>query len=613
MKKFTFIDFFAWAGGFSEWFLQAEHENSGFDFLLANDINENCELTHIARYNKQLGLDMKFIKKDISDPDFLNVLRKNISDREIDVICWWPPCQSFSLAWKRKKYDKKDDLFSSYLKVIKYLKPKYFIMENVKGILTKEWWKIRELILNEIKSIINPDHIKEIIVYLDKLRKNQEYSPFLVDCCKAKLRVELNFEDEEKHELALLKLIDSKFKEITTELIDYKKSKTNKHISTVRHWLKLLSESSKLDKIKKKVIKEKTICDLDNDFFIDDFNAFITSISKGSIVEKIQKSLNQIPEFIEHSEIEDIHCALDMFSVSLNESLDKFKKNLDLKDEKDFSNLIEKSRLYNIKDHILVKASDYWVPQDRERVLFVWSRFDQKEINSIPPTISDKDKVTVYESINDLSFLLNDNESFEYKDDKINQSLSDFQKRNIDGSINTSSKKSYIEWSRAWRLRKEITFKSKPFYIKEISDIEDSSKYNYANLQNHKTSKQNDKVVKRLKTIIDKGSYKKAKDELISLWLNSNKRNYNILKKDGQSPTIMTIPDDYVHYSLPRSLTVREMARLQSFDDSFVFQWKRSTWWNKRKTEVPQYTLVWNAVPPLMARGIAMEILRNIK
>ena len=75
----------------------------------------------------------------------------------------------------------------------------------------------------------------------------------------------------------------------------------------------------------------------------------------------------------------------------------------------------------------------------------------------------------------------------------------------------------------------------------------------------------------------------------------------------------MTIADDYIHFAAPRALTVREMARLQSFDDSFVFQGKRSTGGNKRKFEVPQFTLVGNAVPPLMARAVALELLKNIK
>ena len=53
------------------------------------------------------------------------------------------------------------------------------------------------------------------------------------------------------------------------------------------------------------------------------------------------------------------------------------------------------------------------------------------------------------------------------------------------------------------------------------------------------------------------------------------------------------------------------MARLQSIDDSFVFQGKRQTGGNNRQKEIPQYTLVGNAVPPLMARAIANTILEQ--
>jgi DNA (cytosine-5)-methyltransferase 1 len=142
-EKVTFVDLFAGAGGFSEGFLQAEHGNKFYDFRLGSDINENCELTHLARYNYQLGLDAEFLRQDITEPDFLDNFLKKLHGKEVDIVCGGPPCQSFSLAGKRKKFDKKDDLFAHYLKVIRQLRPKYFVMENVKGILTKEEGRIR--------------------------------------------------------------------------------------------------------------------------------------------------------------------------------------------------------------------------------------------------------------------------------------------------------------------------------------------------------------------------------------------------------------------------------------------------------------------------------------
>lgn len=77
-----------------------------------------------------------------------------------------------------------------------------------------------------------------------------------------------------------------------------------------------------------------------------------------------------------------------------------------------------------------------------------------------------------------------------------------------------------------------------------------------------------------------------------------------VLDPDRPSPTITSMPDDLLHYSEPRTLTVRENARLQSFPDWYSFQGKYTSGGHLRKQEVPRFTQVANAVPPLVARAI---------
>ena len=79
------------------------------------------------------------------------------------------------------------------------------------------------------------------------------------------------------------------------------------------------------------------------------------------------------------------------------------------------------------------------------------------------------------------------------------------------------------------------------------------------------------------------------------------KHHFVILEKRKPSHTLTTLPDDLLHYSEPRVLTVREYARLQSFPDWFEFKGKYTTGGLSRKHEVPRYSQVANAVPPLMA------------
>jgi DNA (cytosine-5)-methyltransferase 1 len=77
------------------------------------------------------------------------------------------------------------------------------------------------------------------------------------------------------------------------------------------------------------------------------------------------------------------------------------------------------------------------------------------------------------------------------------------------------------------------------------------------------------------------------------------------------APTITSMPDDLLHYAEPRTLTVRENARLQTFPDWFVFKGKYTTGGELRRKEVPRFTQVANAVPPVLAELVG-EVLKGL-
>lgn len=87
-----------------------------------------------------------------------------------------------------------------------------------------------------------------------------------------------------------------------------------------------------------------------------------------------------------------------------------------------------------------------------------------------------------------------------------------------------------------------------------------------------------------------------------------HQRGLTILNPDDISPTITGLPDDYLHYQEPRVMTVRECARIQSFPDWYEIKKKYTTGGKMRKLEVPRYSQIGNAIPPLFAEQ-AGEIL----
>jgi DNA (cytosine-5)-methyltransferase 1 len=103
--------------------------------------------------------------------------------------------------------------------------------------------------------------------------------------------------------------------------------------------------------------------------------------------------------------------------------------------------------------------------------------------------------------------------------------------------------------------------------------------------------------------------------ELLIKSIPTRKHSQRALRRFEPAPAQLTIPDDLCHYdpNEPRTLTVREMARFQSFPDWYEFRSKVTTGGNMRKFEVPQYTQVGNAVPPVLAKALGNLIKNQIE
>ena len=148
MRKYKIVDLFSGAGG-----LELGFEQAGYDVVFATDFDEHCEKVHLL--NRP---NIPFLRADIHNLDE-KTLSKYITE-DIDVLVGGPPCQGFSTIGKRissdptKRYqsDPRNTLFKEYIRILKYIKPKFFLMENVEGLMTRDKGTIFEEIKKTFKE-----------------------------------------------------------------------------------------------------------------------------------------------------------------------------------------------------------------------------------------------------------------------------------------------------------------------------------------------------------------------------------------------------------------------------------------------------------------------------
>lgn len=140
-KPYTFIELCAGCGGLSSGFIKA-----GFNPLLLNDNNKLCCDTLKANHKT-----IPVFQGDMND---VIKTMKNLDIKNIDVLMAGVPCQSFSLAGKCEGLkDKRGNLLLEFIDLISIIKPKVFLIENVKGLLLHDKGKTIEYVLNKLKKI----------------------------------------------------------------------------------------------------------------------------------------------------------------------------------------------------------------------------------------------------------------------------------------------------------------------------------------------------------------------------------------------------------------------------------------------------------------------------
>ena len=245
---------------------------------------------------------------------------------------------------------------------------------------------------------------------------------------------------------------------------------------------------------------------------------------------------------------------------------------------KQFSKLKNYNYSYN-----LLQSKDYGVPQNRPRVLIIGIR---KDVNS---------------KLKKEDFFPRKDQSYPH----LGELLNDLLDKNYDKKFSTAK---YLSNPKTNIQKKLRTKKNGKSFLKKGEQVTEQEYSNHSDL-----------VVKKFKSMLNNKGFieKKYKTKKFSQRLLTKKWNGK-----GPNITATSLPDDYVHFSQPRTLTVREWARLQMFPDWYIFKGKRHTGGLRRAgnpqkgifdREVPKYTQIGNAVPVELARRVGLNIKKLIK
>ena len=532
------VDLFAGAGGLSLGFMQTKK----YDIKVAFENNPAMQKTYKKNH---MGVD---VRDDVCLADYDDIQKKY---GKIDVVIGGPPCQGFSNANRQKNYaiSQNNMLVKQYIRAIRELSPKAFVMENVSMLRSD----VHRFYLDEADNELFGQEKYEIhmqntkLVLLDKA--------YMFDCAKTIARspsaITANIWPEDCY--------------VSLNVV-YKMSKNHqKLLKTLKKHKKKLLEYADVyaDERKKSDIESNDIALRSYEAFSAIKQFFDEKLEADKLKDVIEPAIMIQRMLSKSKEIFDNHLVVDKCDYAENGDLVAYIKSYAVFDYLK-ALLGTDSNGYEINQDVLC-AADFGAPQKRKRFIVIGIKKSLTDTVQLPIGIfSEKDYRTVQDAIGDLQNV---------------PTVTD-----VAEDIGTPLKKA-----------------------DDISELGKSLR-DTDTLFNHIITKTRETAMERFKVIKQGENFHSLNDSLkTNTYTDANRTQNTIylrLAYNQPSGTVVNVRKSmWIHPELNRAISIREAARLQTFPDSFIFCGSKDK----------QYQQVGNAVPPIMAKAIAEKLADQLE
>lgn len=532
------VDLFAGAGGLSLGFMQTKK----YDIKVAFENNPAMQKTYKKNH---MGVD---VRDDVCLADYDDIQKKY---GKIDVVIGGPPCQGFSNANRQKNHaiSQNNMLVKQYIRAIRELSPKAFVMENVSMLRSD----VHRFYLDEADNELFGQEKYEIhmqntkLVLLDKA--------YMFDCAKTIARspsaITANIWPEDCY--------------VSLNVV-YKMSKNHqKLLKTLKKHKKKLLEYADVyaDERKKSDIESNDIALRSYEAFSAIKQFFDEKLEADKLKDVIEPAIMIQRMLSKSKEIFDNHLVVDKCDYAENGDLVAYIKSYAVFDYLK-ALLGTDSNGYEINQDVLC-AADFGAPQKRKRFIMIGIKKSLTDTVQLPIGIfSEKDYRTVQDAIGDLQNV---------------PTVTD-----VAEDIGTPLKKA-----------------------DDISELGKSLR-DTDTLFNHIITKTRETAMERFKVIKQGENFHSLNDSLkTNTYTDANRTQNTIylrLAYNQPSGTVVNVRKSmWIHPELNRAISIREAARLQTFPDSFIFCGSKDK----------QYQQVGNAVPPIMAKAIAEKLADQLE